>query len=576
MRATDAAAAGDLVEGGIDNIQVCSGGCTSDADCDNGLFCDGAETCNLGTGACEAGTAPDCGDGVSCTVDSCNEGSDSCDNVPTDSLCDNGLFCDGAETCDVINDCQAGAAPNCDDGVGCTNDSCNEGSDSCDNTPDNANCDDGLFCNGAETCDAVNDCQAGSDPCAGGACDEAGDVCLECSIDADCDDGLFCTGVETCVGGACQASGDPCGAGETCNEGTDACDVAGNCDHGADFEGGAGGWTNGADSCTTGSFIVGTPDATAWQVGGGNPGQAFFTQNNPGGIGTDDVDGGTCEALSPVIDCAGQAAAEVSLDYYHGQRDAADDAADGFTVEVLNNGAVVATMVSIGDVTNNAAWTNVSTVVANPGNIQVRVRATDAAGAGDIVEGGIDNVSIAPTVPPNCTVEDDFEAGAPDWLNDVASTCTTGAYVTGTPTAQTSGGVTTQVGGAQSGTTAIFSATNTTAGNADIDGGNCILGSPTWGVAADSTLSVWYFHGQRDAGDDAAGDFFLLEYSLDGGITFNTLASNGDSVSNAAWTNATAAVPAGSTVQIRMQASDGAGPGDIVEAGLDNVSICAN
>ncbi len=37
-------------------------------------------------------------------------------------------------------------------------------------------CDDGLFCNGVETC-VGGLCQAGSDPCAGGACDEASDVC---------------------------------------------------------------------------------------------------------------------------------------------------------------------------------------------------------------------------------------------------------------------------------------------------------------------------------------------------------------------------------------------------------------
>jgi len=83
--------------------------CTVDADCDNGLYCDGEETCNVDT--CQAGTAPSIDDGVSCTVDSCNEGTGSIDNTPNDSLCDNGLFCDGNETCDAINDCQTGNDP---------------------------------------------------------------------------------------------------------------------------------------------------------------------------------------------------------------------------------------------------------------------------------------------------------------------------------------------------------------------------------------------------------------------------------------------------------------------------------
>ena len=44
---------------------------------------------------------------------------------------------------------------------------------------------------------------------------------------------------------------------------------------------------------------------------------------------------------------------------------------------------------------------------------------------------------------------------------------------------------------------------------------------------------------------------------------------------NAQWTEVTANVPAGSQAQFRIQASDGAGPGDLVEAGIDDVSICA-
>ncbi|MCG8460544.1 MAG: hypothetical protein MI919_30045, partial [Holophagales bacterium] len=351
---------------------------------------------------------------------------------------------------------------------------------------------------------------------------------------------------------------------------------AGACLHDVDFSSGSGGWTGNTGSCSTGDFIVGTPDATAWQLGSGNPGQAFFTQNNGGGIGTDDVDGGTCEALSPTVNASGEAAVSVSLDYYHGQRDAGDDASDGFTIEVLNNGSVVDTLVSIGDVTNNPAWTNVSTTVSNPGTLQLRVRATDAAGPGDIVEAGIDNVQICPATPPACVVDDDFESGTAGWSNDGASTCTTGAYIEGNPTLQTDSGVTTQVDGSSSGTTSIFTASNTSAGVNDVDGGNCILTSPLWSVSSTSTLSIAYFHGQRDAGDDASGDFFLLEYSTNGGSSWTTLASNGDATQNAAWNTATAPIPAGSNVQLRVQCSDGSGPGDLVECGIDDVSICSN
>ncbi len=174
----------------VPDTQSDSCGCNSNPECDDGLFCNGAETCNLGTNTCEPGTPPNCDDGVSCTDDSCNEGTDSCDNVANNANCDNGLFCDGSETCDPVLDCQAGTAPDCDDGVGCTDDSCNEGTDSCDNVANNANCDDGAFCNGAETCDPALDCQAGTPPCGGGqTCNEQDDICeggANAQLESDC------------------------------------------------------------------------------------------------------------------------------------------------------------------------------------------------------------------------------------------------------------------------------------------------------------------------------------------------------------------------------------------------------
>jgi len=86
-------------------------GCIEDIECDNGLDCDGAETCVLNV--CQAGTPIDCDDGVGCTDDSCNEDTDSCDNIANDANCDNGVGCDGQETCDLVNDCQAGTPMDC-------------------------------------------------------------------------------------------------------------------------------------------------------------------------------------------------------------------------------------------------------------------------------------------------------------------------------------------------------------------------------------------------------------------------------------------------------------------------------
>jgi hypothetical protein len=66
----------------------------------------------------------------------------------------------------------------CADGVGCTQDVCNETADVCDHLPDDALCDNGVFCDGAETCDAALDCQPGTDPCAPLVCDEVAGACV--------------------------------------------------------------------------------------------------------------------------------------------------------------------------------------------------------------------------------------------------------------------------------------------------------------------------------------------------------------------------------------------------------------
>ncbi len=120
---------GNLVDGDGCSA-LCSIECQTDADCDNDLFCDGAEICDVGTGECLAGTLVDINDGVACTVDSCDEIADVVVNILDDGLCDNGLFCDGSETCDALLDCQPGLDP-CNPAT----ESCDEGADICQPIP---------------------------------------------------------------------------------------------------------------------------------------------------------------------------------------------------------------------------------------------------------------------------------------------------------------------------------------------------------------------------------------------------------------------------------------------------------
>ena len=153
-------------------------GCTTNAQCDDGVFCNGAETCDA-QHVCQPGTSVNCSDGIACTLDACNEATDFCDHAPNNAACDNGLYCDGAETCSVTLGCLPGTPVNCSDGIACTADACNEATDSCDHAPNNAACDNGLYCDGAETCSVTLGCQTGAAPCnATSWCNEAGDVCV--------------------------------------------------------------------------------------------------------------------------------------------------------------------------------------------------------------------------------------------------------------------------------------------------------------------------------------------------------------------------------------------------------------
>jgi len=168
----------------------------------------------------------------------------------------------------------------------------------------------------------------------------------------------------------------------------------------------------------------------------------------------------------------------------------------------------------------------------------------------------------------------DFENGnGNDWTT--SGTANTGTFVVANPSGYAANGLQTQVDDDHSttGTNAFFTATNTAIGTNDIDSGVSIATSPVYFIENNAELSLWYFFGQRDLGDDATGDYFLLEYSLDGGTTFTTLVSYGDEAVNAVWTEATATIPGGSNLVIQISASDGPAAGDIVEAGIDDVVV---
>jgi hypothetical protein len=195
--------------------------CTTNAECDDGVFCNGNEICDTGSGECLPGTAVDCDDSVPCTDDMCNEGTNMCDNTPVNANCNDGATCT-ADVCDPndmsadLNGCvitPSNAA--CDDSATCTTaDVCDpddpgaDGTTGCVYTADDSVCDDSNACTD-DTCD----------PTDGSANATTG--CVNSNNTDPCtDDGLFCTGTETCGGGTCNSSGNPCTVDDDCNTST--------------------------------------------------------------------------------------------------------------------------------------------------------------------------------------------------------------------------------------------------------------------------------------------------------------------------------------------------------------------
>lgn len=203
--------------------------------CKDGEFCDGNESC-VG-GDCLSGPPP-CNDNVACTIDTCDENTDQCIYTPNHASCSNGQFCDGVEVCHPTKGCQPGTPVNCSHLNGlCVVGVCDEDADACVPVPvaDNTPCNDGQFCTTGDVCVAGN-CQGAPRDCDDGVgctndlCDEVGDVCIHNENDSKCDDGLFCNGFEVCEpsdSGANPLTG--CVPGDTacsnciCNEDVDVC-----------------------------------------------------------------------------------------------------------------------------------------------------------------------------------------------------------------------------------------------------------------------------------------------------------------------------------------------------------------
>ena len=274
--------------------------------CDDGEFCNGTEQCDPATGNCLVGTPPVVDDGITCTLDSCDEVADIVLNVPTDDAC-------APEHCmDAVCDPQdpsAIPASGCvetpltmpPDGLDCTNDTCDpatggpvyvllagwcaidsvcllDGTDDPENLcrecrtdlnpygwssgSEGVACDDETWCTENDLCTdglcvgSPRDCSLVIvDPsCQWDRCDEPSTSCLAINrTDGTvCNDETFCNGDDFCQTGTCTPTGTrdcddsvSC-TDDSCNETLDICDHDVNdayCDNGD--------WCDGTETCNS-------------------------------------------------------------------------------------------------------------------------------------------------------------------------------------------------------------------------------------------------------------------------------------------------------------------------------------
>ena len=142
-----------------------------------------------------------------CGSGSCEPGED-CISCPEDCGCDDGVFCNGLESCNAATgECEAvSACPPSIDGCVTRNASCDEDNDLCNDFADDSLCEDGLFCT-VDSCDietggcaAIDACPAAIIGClVFGKCDEENDQCLTNQDDSLCPTGEVCTPEGDCI-----------------------------------------------------------------------------------------------------------------------------------------------------------------------------------------------------------------------------------------------------------------------------------------------------------------------------------------------------------------------------------------
>lgn len=172
-------------------------------------------------------------------------------------------------------------------------------------------------------------------------------------------------------------------------------------------------------TATAGHWTRGDPDGTGFQPedDASEPGTlCWFTAPNPGGDGTDDVDGGVTILRSPVVDLSGLSDAVLSYQRWFANRDLGEDQRDFFKADVSQDGgATWVNLETLGNSDTAASWVRrdfkLHEFIALTSQVRFRFRASDEPATGNIIEAAVDEVRIEEPVcddTPACFTEPTF------------------------------------------------------------------------------------------------------------------------------------------------------------------------
>ena len=212
--------------------------CSVDADCTDNNLCNGIETC-VAT-VCQPGTSLVCNDGNGCTNDSCNPTS-GCVTTNNSNPCSDGDACTANDTCSG-GVCISGAPANCNDSNVCTNDSCNVSTG-----------------------------------------------CVHANNSASCSDSSLCTTGDVCSGGTCGGTPVICPGGQSCNPGTGVCQSGPTT---LSFQQGASGYLSSADTYID-AALGSQANASPFVIDGSPVEQGLIKFDNIFGAGANQIPAGS-------------------------------------------------------------------------------------------------------------------------------------------------------------------------------------------------------------------------------------------------------------------------------------------